>query len=107
MKDTRLDTTSHRRATLTTHTLTNPYGDTWLFATARGQMICAVNAADIDAAAALVGKPGDTDSHYRWLRRGPGRYSRAPIFYGACGVESCVDCLPIYDTDNVAISATN
>ncbi len=60
------------------HTLTNPYGDVWILATARGQIIRAITAAGIDAAAALAGPLGD-DARHHWLRRGPGRYSRTAI----------------------------
>lgn len=69
---------NHPRAT---HTLTNPYGTAWILATARGQVIRAVTAADIDAAAGHVGPLGD-DPQHRWVRRGPGRYSRIPIAPG-------------------------
>ncbi len=69
---------NHPRAT---HTLTNPYGSAWILATARGQVVRAVTAADIDAAAGHVGPLGD-DSRHRWVRRGPGRYSRILIAPG-------------------------
>jgi hypothetical protein len=28
-------------------------------------------------------------------------------FYGACGVENCADCLPLYDLDNNPIAGTD
>ena len=65
----------------TTHTLTNPDGTVWILATARGQVISTVTAADVAAAAGHVGPLGD-DSQHRWVRRGPGRYSRIPIATG-------------------------
>lgn len=31
----------------------------------------------------------------------------APIFYGACGNERCLYCLPIFDADNNLIPGTD
>lgn len=67
-----------RRSSTATHTLTNPHGDVWILATARGQIIRAITAAGIDDAAALAGPLGDETRH-QWLRRGPGRYSRRAV----------------------------
>lgn len=78
MNNTTTPAAGPRRSSRATHTLTNPYGHVWILATARGQIIRAITADSIDAAAAQAG-PLHDDPHHHWLRRGPGRYSRTAI----------------------------
>lgn len=78
MNHTTTPRAGHRTPDRATHTLTNPYGNVWILATGRGQVLRAVTATDIDAAAGHIGALGD-DPQHQWVRRGPGRYSRTPI----------------------------